>query len=367
MQFVYVLFTLAVLGSMIFAPAYFDHGYADDTYTPRIMKQNALEELSSLDVSEKKDQKRVEKAIKSLEKSLKEKQWLDDFTLSMKGKKVFDNDKKAIKELTKIKSIDVSEIINLLIESDRLLAQIEIDNVPTDTGIKKVNKQLDKANKAMDKAQKTLDKNKFEKAIDNFKKAWKLIALKGLDLYETDSGTAHFGPDGLADYYVKTLYTGDPKKPLIVYYKIQNECVDLGPKDHPNEGGDTFEDAAMKIGVSTLDKQWLSDEITVTNKWFKSGNNDDNKKIDLISLPPISYSPFFDDESGDDVIQGTIADASFIQVSSISELDGQPGWEGSIIFNALPGDYILWTIHPAGGIEGCDLLDGLGIDVIISE
>ena len=182
----------------------------------------------------------------------------------------------------------------------------------------------------------------------------------------TDSGRFDFDLDGTTDYFVKAHYTGNSHQPLKIDYKIQDECVDLGAKDASDVGGDTFDDAAMKIGFSTRDRLWLVDNVTVWNPWFKTRDNDANKEIDLILLPPVSFSPFDDDTRGDDVIQGSKKNGSFQHFTSIKELDGQSGWRGAVFVNAPPGDYYLWTIHPAGGYGGCDGLSGLGIPIVIT-
>lgn len=181
-----------------------------------------------------------------------------------------------------------------------------------------------------------------------------------------DSGRFDFDNDGTADYFVKAHYTGNSNQPLKIDYKIQDECVDLGPKDASNVGGDTFEDAAIKMGVS-INSEWIVDEATAWNPWFKNTNNDENKKIDLISLPSPSFSFFYDDTHGDDVIQGIKKQGSFQHSFSIKELDYQSGWTGSVFLKAPPGDYVLWTIHPADGFGGCDGLSGFGIPISITE
>ncbi|HET9008626.1 MAG TPA: hypothetical protein VFN17_00695 [Nitrosarchaeum sp.] len=182
-----------------------------------------------------------------------------------------------------------------------------------------------------------------------------------------DSGRFDFDNDGTTDYFVKAHYTGNSNQPLKIDYKIQDECVDLGLKDASDIGGDTFEDAAMKIGFSTNDRRWLIDEATVWNPWFKNIHNDENNIIDLISPPFPSFSFFYDDVHGDDVIQGTKKHGSFQHLSTIKELDDQSGWNGSVFLNAPPGNYILWTIHPADGFGGCDGLSGFGIPISITE
>ena len=51
------------------------------------------------------DDKKIEKVIHHLEKSLADKYWATDSTLTEKGKKVFEQDKKAIKELGRLMMI----------------------------------------------------------------------------------------------------------------------------------------------------------------------------------------------------------------------------------------------------------------------
>ena len=274
---------------------------------------------------------------------------------------MFNHEKKVIKNLDKIKSYDFSFLISSLVESDKILSQNQIDLLPTDTGVKKLEKKLEKANKEMSYGQNDVDENKLDKALDHFKKAWKLSKM-GEDIDVPDSGSADFSNDGIPDYFVQLQYTGKDKKPVILDYKIQNECVDLGPKDPKDVGGDTYDDAAMKIGISTVNNEWLVDDVKVWNTWFKK--NDENKKVDLIYHP--SYPlPRYDQLNGESVIQTSSTSASFEQNSMIPQIGDQSGWEGSLFFNAPSGDYIFWTIHPAGGIDECDRLSALGVHVEI--
>ncbi|CAE6488673.1 MAG: hypothetical protein QXE84_00450 [Candidatus Nitrosotenuis sp.] len=179
-------------------------------------------------------------------------------------------------------------------------------------------------------------------------------------IYVSDKNTNHFdfNNDGLIDYYVKAHYTGNSKQTLKVDYKIQDECVD----------GNTYEAAKMKLGFTSrdfffFDRTWFTNLIA-WNPWFKAASNDDNKRIDLVSLPkgalPIDFP-----ESGDDVLVGTGKKGSFTHTSTIKELDGQPGWEGTIFFSGPAGEYFMWTVHPADGTEGCETLAAFGIPIII--
>ncbi|MCH8170308.1 MAG: T9SS type A sorting domain-containing protein [Bacteroidetes bacterium] len=126
---------------------------------------------------DKKIRKAVEKAIKHIDKSLEAKLWVDVNHLTKKGKKVFDEEKKAVKKLKNKKfippfSVDALEAINFLLTADNNLAQVAINEVVCG-GNSKCEKELQRANKEMAKALVELSKNKYDKAIDHYKKAWK--------------------------------------------------------------------------------------------------------------------------------------------------------------------------------------------------
>ncbi len=181
-------------------------------------------------------------------------------------------------------------------------------------------------------------------------------------IYVSDKNTDDFdfNNDSLIDYYVRAHYTGNSNQVYKVDYKVIDECVD----------GNTYDTAKLKLGFSTtdlfyFDRTWFTN-FDVWTPWFKSGSNDDNKRIDLVSLShgelPIPFPA-----SGDDAIQNKDKkNGSFTHNNGIEELDGQAGWEGSVFFRGPPGEYYLWTIHPAGGIDGCDRFAAIGIPIIIN-
>ena len=157
MNVILFLFAFVLVGTLGLIPAYESHiAFADDT--ARIIKQNVLIELQSVDLDKKKDQKKLNKAISTLEKTLDDKFWQDDSHLTMIGKKIFNHEKKIIKNLGKINSYDFSSIILILVESDRTLAQNQINLLSTDSDVKKLDKKIMKANKQMTKAQNDLEK-----------------------------------------------------------------------------------------------------------------------------------------------------------------------------------------------------------------
>ena len=103
--------------------------------------------------------------------------------------------------------------------------------------------------------------------------------------------------------------------------------------------------------------------LQIWNKWFKTYDSD--KQADLALFPTWRPSPFPGDGNGDDLIQIVEQSGSFTYSESVAELGGQPGWEGSVFLNAPAGDYIVWSIHPSGGIDACDRLTAYGIGISV--
>jgi len=163
---------------------------------PQQTKENIISELEQLktESTAKKTPKELDKAIKDIQKSLDSKYWIDQINLDpKKGDKVFKEEGDAVKRLLKIVgkssgdddddkkksqesqavSDKVHEILETLVEIDRILAQHAIDRAIDEFGgDKKSDKEINKANKEMAKAQNELDKDKPAKAIDRFEKAW---------------------------------------------------------------------------------------------------------------------------------------------------------------------------------------------------
>lgn len=158
----------------------------------RGIKAETISELESLlPTGEKKTDKNIEKAIKHLAKSLDGKLWEDDIHLAVKhGAKVFNEEKKAVKELMHLMDKkDIPEgvesvsqlVIDKLIEVDELLATIAFEEAQAFAGNTKVDKELEKCDKELEKAQKELDHMKkdgtpdpkYDKAIKHYKNAWK--------------------------------------------------------------------------------------------------------------------------------------------------------------------------------------------------
>lgn len=170
-----------------------------------------------------------------------------------------------------------------------------------------------------------------------------------------------FDGDGLADFYVKAHFTGNSEKMYQIDYEITDACVH----------GSTLGQAEMKVGITNMTSPytWYSQGFHVWNPWFKSGQNPDpDKQIEVVIITNQGLNlPSTFPVSGDNVIQKGADDksGSFEHDSSIKELDGQAGWEGSIFFTAPTGSYLFWSIFPAQGTQGCDRISGIGIPIIV--
>ena len=140
----------------------------------------ALENLLAGNGIEKKLKKATEKAIQEIEKSLDEDKWLDENNLHPKsGNKVFDDLKKAAKELKKFEkakgaSLDqklaVEEVIDTLISVCRNFAETALAKLDCTTG--KCGKEREKALKELFKAEEEYAKRHWDHTIDSLKKVW---------------------------------------------------------------------------------------------------------------------------------------------------------------------------------------------------
>jgi len=147
-------------------------------------KEGTIELLEQIESGEKKIDHGIDKMIDKIEKSIDEKLWIDELEIDIKhGKKVFDNEKKAVKEGMKIITDKktgeevkeaVAKTIHELVSVDLALAENQYKKASQYRGTKKVDHELDKAAKYLEKAYKELDcsKAKYDKVIDNLKKSW---------------------------------------------------------------------------------------------------------------------------------------------------------------------------------------------------
>jgi len=173
-----------------------DGGVGTDTMTVTVIsslsvKKDALAELKILSgLYEKKVDNKIKSAIMHIEKSLDPDLWFDDDHLDAKhGHKVFDEERKAVKELMRLldKRETPSEIVEIiqktilkLVEADQKLANTVFTEAERDAGDEKVDHELEKVSQELLKAEEGLsrvDKKgisdpRYDKAIGHFNKAW---------------------------------------------------------------------------------------------------------------------------------------------------------------------------------------------------
>jgi len=207
------------------------------------LKEQALDELNGLlPTGDDKLDKKLDKAIEHIQKSLnidpkddgqwkKHELWLDDNHLDPKhGNKVFDDEKKAVKELKHLmdKKDTLAIVkgacqaaIHKLVAADKMLAQTAYDEAEDYAGDPKVDKELEKADKELEKAIEELNHVKkdgtpdphYDKAIDHYKKAWehackaqnKLKAIEIEPLAITDEVKVVAYPNPIRDVHTATF------------------------------------------------------------------------------------------------------------------------------------------------------------------
>ena len=158
---------------------------------PRAVKEAVIADLTPF----AGESKRIENAITAIEKSLEAKRWVDDSHLDAKhGKKVFDEERKAVKELEKALEKDalspeaaaaVSEAIERLVSADRVLALTALEEAAGLIALDperqdKVDRELTKAVEELARGDAERVAGNPDKAIEHYKKAWEKVqkALK---------------------------------------------------------------------------------------------------------------------------------------------------------------------------------------------
>lgn len=154
-------------------------------------KNDAITELKALKNGDKKTDKKISKAIKYINKSLRAKYWMDEIHLDPKrGYKVFKYELKAVDYLVEILEEDddtnfnytvadvIQTVINKLINADMILAETAIDDAINTFVVNpkyqnKVDKYIAKAEAKLAKADDKLSEGELYEAIYFEGKAWK--------------------------------------------------------------------------------------------------------------------------------------------------------------------------------------------------
>ncbi len=134
-------------------------------------------------------QKNVSKALESFNDSQNKKYWIDDSHLSNQGQKVFEDTKKSIEELMKIKgsvaaiqpiidhiyNADLNIVNTLLKELTDKYNQKGCGNNPTNKDCQKIKKDLDNAIYELAQAKEKYSKGDFDKGVEELKKNWQIL------------------------------------------------------------------------------------------------------------------------------------------------------------------------------------------------
>ena len=173
---------------------------------PRSLKNQAIDDLNSIENDNKVVQKNIKKIINLINKSLNEKYWIEGWHLNKKkGRKVFFTDLMAVAKIKNYSKIikknrkkdkipenlfeTFDEASNNLARADYLLAKTilnetkkEIENLEKDKLNKKqkkllktINKKIKKAENYLKKAEKQRSDKNYSRSIYYSLRAWNLI------------------------------------------------------------------------------------------------------------------------------------------------------------------------------------------------
>lgn len=140
---------------------------------PYYLKGAVATALNSLiATSDKATVKRLLKAIRDIEDSLASDLWVDDFHLTAKGHRVFQEESTAVAQLLEIASpvTTVTQAIASLVEADRALAEKAIEEA---TAVHPDSSQLATAASEMDLATSASSAGSYRDAIKHYRKAWR--------------------------------------------------------------------------------------------------------------------------------------------------------------------------------------------------
>jgi regulation of enolase protein 1 (concanavalin A-like superfamily) len=154
----------------------FDYFRGADPLQVKVEKELVRDALAELiPTGDDKTDRRIGKAVKRIEQGLEPRLWVDDSTLSEKGKRVFSREKQAVRELMKIDEppAEVTQAIDDLVAIDESLAQAALDEAASACAVVDPDsKHLQKAQEKMDNAEERLGEGRPDKATYEYGKAW---------------------------------------------------------------------------------------------------------------------------------------------------------------------------------------------------
>ncbi len=207
-----LLALLALLGTASYAQDENDDSPKDLKYEAiRVLEGHIAPEYTSLDDP-------IRQAIEHIRKSLEDELWETDWSLTSKGKAVFDEEKAAVEILMKIReAADADPVITnsalaairYLTTADRALAYTAIEQAiaraqaagcyATDSYDSKCQRLLHRiaqAQREMAKAEEEMANDRYDTAIDHYKKAWQHVQFDERHLYGFVKSMPDPDPDG---------------------------------------------------------------------------------------------------------------------------------------------------------------------------
>ncbi len=143
---------------------------ADET-TLRSERAAAVSDLEALSGFDSHDQKKLDRALRNLDKGLADKFWrADGEALVGKGEHVFRRDAKAIRELQKVDDPAVDLIIDRIVAIDFDMARVAVDAAAA------AGADTTKADRTMAKAAEAMADSDLSKAVDLYGRAWRHAA-----------------------------------------------------------------------------------------------------------------------------------------------------------------------------------------------
>lgn len=158
-------------------------------FLPRQTKVSGLAALMSLpSTGDKTVDRELNEAIRHVKASLAPSLWADDLHLTDHGKRVFEEEQRAVQELTKLKHVSASllgqftDAVRTFTRVNRALAQTALDQAQLTGGEAD---DLAQAQKDLTRGDKLADRGEFEDAIERYEDAWVQVqkAIHGDDKY----------------------------------------------------------------------------------------------------------------------------------------------------------------------------------------
>lgn len=145
-----------------------EYGFAAGPREKLAVRDLLLEELElSTDPNSTKS---IKNSIRFIERSLALEFWEDEWRLTAMGMRVFDEEKRAVRELMKIKDSALWPMIDEILEIDEQLASTAIDDAVSEGGDPA---GIFKAQDELSRAVTMRDRGKFVRAVEHCGKAWK--------------------------------------------------------------------------------------------------------------------------------------------------------------------------------------------------